>query len=222
VKVLSFIEYTHRVSYNNGEMMQKREIRENRKEEIFAAAVKCFNRHGYYRTSMDMIAEHANMTKRGLYYHFKSKDELFIELFHYMNKTYYEQIPSYASSVSDPEERILSYLNIANQVLKEHSDFLRFSHEFMSIGIRKPAIRAVMTAYYTEQVEKVRGIIESGITTGTFAPVDPGKMARAIVLITIGAFNTHFTLNAAFNLADQHKFNILQLLKGLKNGRHAP
>ena len=201
--------------------MQRREAKENRKEDIFTAAVKCFNKNGYYRASMDMIAEGAKMTKRGLYYHFKSKDELFIELFHYMNKKYYEQIPSYASEVSDPEERMLMFLKIANQVLKENTDFLKFSHEFMSIGIRKPVIREVMTSYYGEQVEKVRNIIDNGIQSGQFASVDSEKMARAIVLITIGAFNTYFTLNTTFDLADQHSFNILQLLKGLKNGRYS-
>jgi len=201
--------------------MQRREAKENRKEDIFTAAVKCFNKNGYYRASMDMIAESAKMTKRGLYYHFKSKDELFIELFHYMNKKYYEQIPSYASEVSDPEERMLMFLKIANQVLIENTDFLKFSHEFMSIGIRKPAIREVMTSYYGEQVEKVRNIIDNGIQSGQFAPVDSEKMARAIVLITIGAFNTYFTLNATFNLAEQHNFNIVHLLKGLKNGHNS-
>lgn len=201
--------------------MQRREVKENRKEDIFTAAVKCFNKNGYYKASMDMIAETAKMTKRGLYYHFKSKDELFIELFHYMNKKYYEQIPSYASEVADPEERMLMFLKIANRVLKENTDFLKFSHEFMSIGIRKPAIREVMTSYYSEQVEKVRSIIDKGIQSGQFVPLDSAKMARAIVLITIGAFNTYFTLNTTFNLVDQHNFNILQLLKGLKNGRHA-
>ena len=199
--------------------MQRREAKENRKEDIFNAAVTCFNKNGYYKTSMDMIAEKAKMTKRGLYYHFKSKDELFIELFHYMNKKYYAQIPPYASKVSDPEERMLMFLKIANKVLKENTDFLKFSHEFMSIGIRKPAIREVMTSYYAEQVEKVKRTVDNGIESGQFTPVDSEKMARAIVLITIGAFNTYFTLNAAFNLADQHNFNILHLLKGLKNGR---
>ena len=201
--------------------MQRREAKENRKEDIFTAAVKCFNQNGYYKTSMDLIAESAKMTKRGLYYHFKSKDELFIELFHYMNKKYYGQIPSYASEVSDPEERMLIFLKIANQVLKENTDFLKFSHEFMSIGIRKPGIREVMTSYYGEQVEKVRSIIDNGIQSGQFAHVDSEKMARAIVLITIGAFNTYFTLNATFNLADQHNFNIVHLLKGLKNGHNS-
>jgi hypothetical protein len=78
-----------------------------------------------------------------------------------------------------------------------------------------------MTSYYGEQVEKVRSIIDNGIQSGQFAPVDSEKMARAIVLITIGAFNTYFTLNATFNLAEQHNFNIVHLLKGLKNGHNS-
>ena len=201
--------------------MQRREAKENRKEAIFTAAVKCFNKNGYYKASMDMIAESAQMTKRGLYYHFKSKDELFIELFHFMNKKYYEQIPTYASEVADPEVRMLMLLKIANRILKENTAFLQFSHEFMSIGIRKPAIREVMTSYYSEQVEKVRSIIDKGIQSGQFASLDSEKMAHAIVLITIGAFNAYFTLNATFNLSDQHTFNILHLMKGLKNGCHS-
>lgn len=201
-----------------GSLLTMREVKENRKEKIFTAAGECFNENGYYKASMDMIAERAGMTKRGIYYHFKSKDQLFIELFHHMNEKYYSQIPSYANHVSDPEKRMLMFLEIANRVLNENKDFLKFSHEFMSIGIRNPAIREVMTSYYNDQVEKVSEIISNGIAGGKFCKVDSKKMARAIVLITIGAFNAYFNLNPDFELVEQHNFNILHMLKGLTNG----
>jgi hypothetical protein len=133
-----------------------------------------------------------------------------------MNRKYYQQIPSYATEVSDPENRILLYLEIANQVLRENTDFLKFSHEFMSIGVRKPAIREVMTSYYEDQVERVKKIIEKGIGSGKFITIDPEKIARAIVLITIGAFNVYFTLNTDFDLVEQHNFNINHMLRGLR------
>ena len=197
--------------------MKKIKVKENRKETIFRAALQCFNENGYYKTSMDMIAERAKMTKRGLYYHFKSKDELFIELFHYMNKKYYEQIPSYAMRITDPEQRLLTFVKIGKLVLRKNTDFLKFSHEFMSIGMRKPEIRKVFASYYTNQVEKVRKIIEEGIDSGKFISIDPDKMAHAIVLITIGAYNIYFTLSAHFDLVDQHSFNINHMLRGLEN-----
>ena len=188
----------------------------NRKEAIFDAALACFNKHGYYKTSMDMIADRAHMTKRGLYYHFTSKDELFISLFNYMNNKFYAQVPATAGAVADPEDRLLLFVKIARRGLSDHADFLKFSQEFIAIGVRKPKIRRVMTAYYKEQVDKVSRIIERGVTSGKFVRVDPLTMARAIVLITMGAFNVYFSLDADFNLADQHSFDIEQIIRCLK------
>ncbi len=196
--------------------MRTATLKANRRESIFDAALACFNKHGYHKTSMDMIANRAHMTKRGLYYHFKSKDELFISLFHYRNNKFYEQVPASASSVANPEERLMLFVKIARRVLAEHEDFLKFSQEFISIGVRKPKIRKVMTSYYKEQVEKVSNIIKLGVTSGQFVNIDPIAMARAIVLITMGAFNVYFSLDADFNLADQHSFDIEQMIRCLK------
>ena len=190
--------------------------KENRKEEIFQAAVQCFNENGYYRTSMDMIAERAKITKRGLYYHFKSKDQLFIQLFHHMNKKFYERIPHTVMTSTDPEQRLLRFGKIASSALEENSDFLKFSQEFLSLSVRKPEIRKVMTSYYREQVGRVKTTIEKGIQTGTFSAVDPEKMARAIVLITMGAFNVYFSLDCDYELADQHSFDITHIVASLK------
>jgi len=196
--------------------MAEAAVKENRKEAIFDAALKCFNKNGYYKTSMDLIADCAGMTKRGLYYHFKSKDELFINLFNYMNSRFYEQIPTDAASIADPEKCLMMFVKIARTVLSEHTDFLRFSQEFMSIGVRKPKIRKVMTSYYREQVERVSGIIEQAVGMGKFMQVDCLKTARAIVLMTMGAFNVYFSLDADFDLADQHSFDIEQIIRCLK------
>src|SRR5688500_4971898 len=43
---------------------------------ILEAAYRLFRRHGYGRVSMDEIAAATGVTKRSLYYHFESKDQL--------------------------------------------------------------------------------------------------------------------------------------------------
>lgn len=50
------------------------------KEIIIDAAEKLFSNKGYYQTSMQDIADEAQVAKGTLYYHFKSKEELFIKL----------------------------------------------------------------------------------------------------------------------------------------------
>jgi len=46
------------------------------RERIIAAASKLFYSEGIGRVSMDAVAEKAGVTKRTLYYHFRSKDDL--------------------------------------------------------------------------------------------------------------------------------------------------
>lgn len=45
-------------------------------ERIIAAAAKLFYNEGVRAVSVDAVAERADVTKRTLYYHFDSKDEL--------------------------------------------------------------------------------------------------------------------------------------------------
>ena len=46
------------------------------RKKILNAAYRLLYRRGFARVSMDDIAESARITKRSLYYHFKSKDQL--------------------------------------------------------------------------------------------------------------------------------------------------
>jgi len=48
----------------------------NPEQTILTSAYRLFHRHGFNRVSMDEIAAAARVTKRTLYYHFRSKDDL--------------------------------------------------------------------------------------------------------------------------------------------------
>jgi TetR/AcrR family transcriptional regulator of autoinduction and epiphytic fitness len=50
---------------------------ESKRAAILAAAERAFIRHGFAGTSMDMVAELAEVSKRTVYNHFASKDTLF-------------------------------------------------------------------------------------------------------------------------------------------------
>jgi TetR/AcrR family transcriptional regulator len=50
---------------------------ESKEERIAAAAVSVFGRYGYQRTSMDLIAKAAGISRPALYLHFSGKDEIF-------------------------------------------------------------------------------------------------------------------------------------------------
>jgi AcrR family transcriptional regulator len=62
------------------------------KERILEAAYKLFYRKGFGRVAIDDIAEQAGVTKRTLYYHYKSKDDLLADVLDHQHVLALERI----------------------------------------------------------------------------------------------------------------------------------
>ncbi|MFF3309380.1 TetR/AcrR family transcriptional regulator [Streptomyces sp. NPDC002952] len=59
----------------------RRQRRGDTRQRIQDVALELFSEQGYEKTSLREIAEHLDVTKAALYYHFKSKEEILISLF---------------------------------------------------------------------------------------------------------------------------------------------
>lgn len=191
------------------------DIKTRRKEEIFAAALRCFNERGYAETSISMVADRAHISKGGMYHYFRTKHELFLELFLYRVKRYSEQLRTYVQKADRPEKRLQILIQKAGQLLEKNEDFYRFCLEFLSRGARDHEIRTVMTAFYKDTVEIFQHIVNEGIDTGRFQPIDSKKIGRLLYFTVMGAFFTFFSVDPDFDFSNQLSFQIRFLLKAL-------
>jgi AcrR family transcriptional regulator len=191
--------------------------KKDRKEEIFEAALKCFNETGYYKTSIDRIAEKANISKGGIYYHFKSKDELFIKLFTYRCDKYLEQVRTDIQNIEDPEERLEQFIEKTSELSQENEDFIKFFIEFMTMGLRDPNVYEVMTSYYKNSVNNFKKLIQAGIDSGKFKNVDTDKIARGAYFLSSGIFFTYFTVQTDLDLDKEHTCQIKEFMETIKN-----
>ncbi len=65
-------------------------IKNKRKEEIFEAAKKVFFEKGYNNTSMEDIINETDLSKGGVYYYFKNKEDLCLNLLYETTMKYHE------------------------------------------------------------------------------------------------------------------------------------
>ena len=191
--------------------------KEKRKEDIFRAAVWCFNKKGYYETTLDAIATKAKVSKGSIYYYFKSKKELFLELFHYRVNKYFDQLKDYIKEEKSPDIRLRMFIDKSSQFLKENEDFFRFCLEFLSMGVREPEIRKVMTIFYKDSIGTFKHLLEEGVESGKFKDLGSDRVARTIYFLFMGVFFTYFSVNVDFDLNKQHKFHINNILTALNN-----
>lgn len=84
--------------------------KERRKNRVYKVATKTLYRNGYDRTSIRDIAKAMDMTTAGLYYYFKSKEELLYQILKGHMDDMIEGIEKISVEDISPEEVIKSYI----------------------------------------------------------------------------------------------------------------
>jgi AcrR family transcriptional regulator len=84
----------------------KPDVSEERKAQIFQAALVCFSRKGYYQTTMDDIVAESGLSKGALYWYFKSKKELFLSLFQELMEQYGQAMESVVTGEAGATEKL--------------------------------------------------------------------------------------------------------------------
>lgn len=188
---------------------------EIRKEEIFEAALYCFNKKGYYETSIDDIAARAEISKGGVYHHFASKKKLFVDLFKCRVNRYFEELKANIKNIADPAERIREFAAKSEEIFQKNLDILKFSLEFITLSTRDQDIRKAVTQVYQNRVRIFAGILKEGVAAGAFRKLDAQSVARTLYFLSMGFFLTYFTVAIDFDVTKQHRINIQTILNGI-------
>lgn len=136
------------VSFSGDVMVRKtKEEAEQTRNAILDAALDIFCTKGYARTTFDDIAGKINLTKGAVYWHFKNKPELLIEV---IKKNFYEnhcRIKEFANDVKSLEDLRDVQVKIAQMVVEDanYRRFLYFTrfHMEWSEGIVKTVGNAI-------------------------------------------------------------------------------
>lgn len=80
------------------------------KGRILTAAYKLFYKNGFARVSVDLIAERASVTKRTIYYHFRSKDDLLTDVIQFHHELALAHILRWGNGLVGEQEPMLDSL----------------------------------------------------------------------------------------------------------------
>jgi AcrR family transcriptional regulator len=140
-------------------------------EQILSAAALEFAERGYAGARVDRIARRAAVNKAMLYYHFKSKQQLYRTLLRQMFTRAAERLQAIGRSSAAPPAKIDRVIAAMAAIIQEHP-------VFPSIMLREVAEggahldRATLLALASVP-RAVAAIIEDGVASGAFRAVHP-------------------------------------------------
>ena len=162
--------------------MPPRASKQKRRDEIMGAALRCFNRTGYRRTTMDDVVTESGLSKGTIYWHFKNKKHLFLETFDWMiNQIGNEITHSLFQESLSPCERLEASLQSIILASESEMEFSTFPLQFLMEMVEDEDFMAQYKELIKTFAEEVQKLIDEGIRSGEFRQVNSEDVAWSLM-----------------------------------------
>jgi AcrR family transcriptional regulator len=192
----------------------KPETLEQRKAQILQAAWTCFARKGYNNTTMDDIVAESGLSKGSLYWHFDSKDDLFVAAV----TAFFTEVGQESFAALEQCETAADKLRAGTQSMvafgHEAEGLFNVLVEFWAQSERREETNQFWADMLAQYERLIAGIIEEGVQRGEFRPVDVGHLAW-ILLAAYDGLAAYLMLWPDLDLKAISETFVETLLKGL-------
>lgn len=158
--------------------------KQEKRARLVQAAIPVFAKNTFREAKMNDVAISADVGKGTLYEYFESKDELFLEIFKMWFSLLEEQIQDVASAIKDPVKQILTFYEQYFATIEKYSETYYIYFDFWTELVRNPQINPQeIKDVYQSLRSLIAGILEEGISVGTFKKVD--VQSKSIQLLSM-------------------------------------
>ena len=145
-------------------------IRERNSEQILQAAEQEFVLHGYKGTSMQSIADRAELPKANIHYYFKNKSNLYLAVLENITNAWNEVLEDMSADM-DPAEVLSRFIDAKVQLSYTNPNGSKIFA--MEIIQGAPHVKNHISGELREWVKEKTQVIQSWVDQGKMRPIDP-------------------------------------------------
>jgi AcrR family transcriptional regulator len=151
-----------------------------RREQIVAAAIDLFSRHGYYRTSIQDVARKAGVSIGLIYQYAPTKEDVLLLSLMSVLETYKQEIPLAVKSMAEPLEALWSTLATYCRIIDRRRSAAVLTYR--STNSLRPEQRQFIKQLEIETNELVARRIRDCVAAGLVREVDVDLVTYQLVL----------------------------------------
>lgn len=158
---------------------------EEARERLLQVALELFVERGYAATTVREIVEGAGVTKPVLYYHFKNKEGLYLEIMNGISRIFEERVKELGNSTGTIKERMIHFLTGLLDGAVHNIEAVKLAYSIY-FGPPQGAPFVDFNLFFDKILEIVESLIQEGIKCKELGSCDTLLTSWAIV----GAYNT--------------------------------
>jgi AcrR family transcriptional regulator len=158
------------------------------REDLLRAAAEVFSERGFKEASVDEVAARAGYSKGALYWHFKSKNELFFALMDATVDAPAREMIELFQSAPPEQDMAPEGSHRFVELVREQRELLLLEHEYWSQAVRDPELGA----HYATHRRKLRSALGQALKVrferlGTpDLPIEPDEIATVVMGLFAG------------------------------------
>lgn len=159
---------------------------ERRKQLIRAAAIRCFLKRGFEATRLVDIARTAELSKGGIYFHYRTKEALFHDIVQVQLETL-EARWSFKPVADQPPSRTLHRLVVAHlRTIEDEPDSSRLHHLLLGMAPQDAKFRAKLEDGFRVMRALYAVVIARGLREKVFVGQDVEHLSNCVLGLVQG------------------------------------
>ena len=167
-------------------MARRPDTGEIRRNQILDAATTVFVRQGFQHARMDDIVEESGLSKGTLYWYFKSKEDIINAILRRLFTGDLENLESLVQAEGTSSERMIQLTNNRVNGMKQMSSLVPIIFEFYAVAVHQQWVQQFIGEYFKHFRTLLEELIQQGIDTGEFRPVNATKAAISLASLYEG------------------------------------
>ncbi len=182
------------------------------RQHILNIVIQLIAQHGFANMSMNDIVRESGVSKGGVYWHFKNKDELILAVFDYFLDVQLQVINMLLQSDEKAATKLENLFRLATQEAEAN---MPQPLEFYALAARNDALKQRMVGYFEAYHQRMLELVRQGIEAGEFETSDPATAAINIISLLEGIFLVAMSVTHKWDFQAQVSNAVDLIMRGL-------
>ncbi|CAG0932363.1 putative HTH-type transcriptional regulator YfiR [Thermoflexales bacterium] len=163
--------------------MPRPDVSVERKLQIVEAAIQVFARKGFDAARMEDIAHEAGLSIGGVYWYFKSKDEVIVGIMQAIIDADVKTLRDLLDAPGTVHERLTQYVQATITAAIETTSLC---YELYGLALRDTKVRRHIRAFFTTYRDVLAEFVQQGVKRGEYRKVDVNLIATMFAALYEG------------------------------------
>jgi TetR/AcrR family transcriptional regulator, biofilm operon repressor len=154
------------------------------KEKIQQAAYKCVARFGFEKTTLEDIAKEVNLNKASLYYYYKNKEEIFLDVTTSETVNFVEKLKTSTLEQKGIEKQVFHYLFERSVYYLNLIQGIHISEE--TLRQVEPLFNDLIKEVDAQEIAFLKAQIDNSIKEKSLQKIDSQRFAQNILTLSDG------------------------------------